>query len=495
MPTGSRIKGSPQQVAIWQNLRDGRNHVIVKALAGTGKTTTCVEGMKWLTESERRDCVFVAFNKPVQLHIVEQLRLAGLLEQGAQGLTSHGLGLRALNKGLGGVVVDLDKLQKQMPDGISREVRLLVTKLVGLCKANLLDGTNEAELDALCIQYNLEIATEKKLVFGIVAAMMRLSLENIQTVDFDDMVWLPVMLARQGRVKPWKHRVLFVDESQDLNRAQIELMLLCGLRIVLVGDENQAIYAFRGADSNAMALMESMLSHDRRGLKVFPLTVSRRCPISVAILARHIVPGFDAMPDAPIGQVIRKNQPDMKLGDMVLCRTNAPLLGAAMGLIRQRVPVRVLGTDIGKQLSKFVLSLADRDIVTSEMLVRLERYRAAQTTIIMADETKVMSNERKLQSLNDKCDCIGALAEGTNQVAEIIDRIESLFAEVKDTDPSTCVIFSSVHKAKGLEADTVHILHEELMPHPMARQPWEKKQENNLKYVAVTRAKNTLVFR
>ena len=309
------------------------------------------------------------------------------------------------------------------------------------------------------------------------------------------MVWLPVMLARQDKVKPWKHRVLFVDESQDLNKAQQELILLCGMRIVLVGDENQAIYAFRGADANAMAQLEKVLSQDGRGLQVFPLTVSRRCPISVAILARHIVPGFEALPDAPIGQVIRKNQPDMKIGHMVLCRTNAPLLGAALGLIKIRVPVRVLGTDIGKQLAKFVLTLAGREVATPEMLTRLEQFRAAQTAVIMADVTKIMSNERKLQAMNDKVECVIALAEGTQSVGEVIDRIESLFAEVKDTDPNSCVLFSSIHKAKGLEADTVHILHPELLPHPMAKQDWERVQERNLHYVAVTRSKNTLVFR
>src|SRR5437016_4943240 len=102
MPTGGKIVGSPQQKAIWQSLARDKCHVIVRALAGTGKTTTCVEGMKWLPERDRTDCVFVAFNKTVQLH------MQSLLPEGAQALTSHGLGLRALKRGLGNVKVELD---------------------------------------------------------------------------------------------------------------------------------------------------------------------------------------------------------------------------------------------------------------------------------------------------------------------------------------------------------------------------------------------------
>ncbi|HEY3473413.1 MAG TPA: ATP-binding domain-containing protein, partial [Anaerolineales bacterium] len=53
---------------------------------------------------------------------------------------------------------------------------------------------------------------------------------------------------------------------------------------------------------------------------------------------------------------------------------------------------------------------------------------------------------------------------------------------------------STIHKAKGLEADKVFWLNSSKCPSPWARQPWQLQQEYNLCYVATTRAKTTLVL-
>ena len=68
--------------------------------------------------------------------------------------------------------------------------------------------------------------------------------------------------------------------------------------------------------------------------------------------------------------------------------------------------------------------------------------------------------------------------------------IEGLFS---DDRPS--VILATVHQAKGLEADRVFILYPDNLPMIWEnQQPWELKQEMNLKYVALTRAKAELIF-
>jgi DNA helicase-2/ATP-dependent DNA helicase PcrA len=67
--------------------------------------------------------------------------------------------------------------------------------------------------------------------------------------------------------------------------------------------------------------------------------------------------------------------------------------------------------------------------------------------------------------------------------------IQRIFAEEK-----AGICFSTIHKAKGLEADTVHIICPELMPSKMAKKDWQYVQEDNLIYVAYTRAKKTLNF-
>jgi len=100
--------------------------------------------------------------------------------------------------------------------------------------------------------------------------------------------------------------------------------------------------------------------------------------------------------------------------------------------------------------------------------------------------------DAKLQALDDKVQCIQFLCEGMDLVSEVLGRIELLFSDVENGDNSRFVLLSSVHRAKGLESDVVHIICPDLLPHPMAKLDWQRRQEYNLKYVAITRAKDTL---
>ena len=61
-------------------------------------------------------------------------------------------------------------------------------------------------------------------------------------------------------------------------------------------------------------------------------------------------------------------------------------------------------------------------------------------------------------------------------------------------DESDAIVLSTIHKAKGLEADNIYIYYPSLMPLKLAIKDWEIKTENNLIYVAYTRAKKTLNF-
>ncbi len=81
--------------------------------------------------------------------------------------------------------------------------------------------------------------------------------EHIQAcnaVDFDDLIMLPVLLFRQQQeiLDKWRDRIhyLLIDEYQDTNTSQYELIkLLCDIRqkLTVVGDDDQSIYAWRGA--------------------------------------------------------------------------------------------------------------------------------------------------------------------------------------------------------------------------------------------------------
>ena len=70
--------------------------------------------------------------------------------------------------------------------------------------------------------------------------------------------------------------------------------------------------------------------------------------------------------------------------------------------------------------------------------------------------------------------------------------IDKLFAA---TQSGNAVVLSTVHRAKGLETDRVFIICPEILPWIMPSQlEWERQQEMNLRYVAITRPKKTLVY-
>ena len=88
--------------------------------------------------------------------------------------------------------------------------------------------------------------------------------------------------------------------------------------------------------------------------------------------------------------------------------------------------------------------------------------------------------------------CLYSLTGGCESVAEMTKTIDELFSE--DLPRSKVVLLSTVHRAKGMEADTVWFLEPQLIPHKLAETENEIQQEFNLKFVAETRHKKKLVY-
>jgi len=96
-----------------------------------------------------------------------------------------------------------------------------------------------------------------------------------------------------------------------------------------------------------------------------------------------------------------------------------------------------------------------------------------------------LNKENQAMALEDKANCIQIFINKATTVGGIIQEIKRVF----DTKDEGEIMLSTVHKAKGLEADNVYILATDRMPHPLSG-----KEGNNLCYVAITRAKKNLFF-
>jgi superfamily I DNA/RNA helicase len=353
------------------------------------------------------------------------------------------------------------------------------------------------DLEAIQRNHDLESnVTDSQLLEVCNKALAIGSAIDCQQIDFTDMIWLPVF----HRMKATKIGGLIVDECQDLNRAQQELVMMQGHQIICVGDVNQAIYGFAGADSVSMERLEKTLG-ENGGVDVMPLTMTRRCGRKVVELAQNLVPTYKAADTNPEG-LVRDAKTDAVLDEleqtakkaekttMALCRTNAPLVSLAFRLLRREVPVFIRGKDIGDGLIKLVEKVAGKSNSLDTMIAGLEDYASKE-------EAKIRKRfkygaEDKVVALEDKVDCIRVLASDCENVTDLTNKLARLFQD-KDSG-KTMVLLSSVHKAKGLEADNVYIYRPELLPHPKLLEKKNGQQEFNLQYVAYTRAIHELVF-
>lgn len=320
-------------------------------------------------------------------------------------------------------------------------------------------------------------------------------------IDFDDMIWLPHQLGYVDKAKPTVPLVL-VDEAQDLNVGQRQILLAAGSRLIIVADERQAIYGFQGADVNSVANFEAELSKRSLGLTRLPLNESRRCPQSLIPFVKPLVPDFAVYPSNPKGDIYRSpyativNNPHSYIGTdekvLIVARRNAYNVSMAIKFITKEIACCILGKDFGDDLIETLTKIVDKDTSypCEDAIPLIDKWRVSEINRISAihpDPTGPVT------LIEDKADCLTELCSRnlSGSVETTIAFINELFTD-KD---STRVTFSSIHKAKGLEAPIIIFLHYNECPDPKVSSTSSMyEQELNLFYVAITRTLGTLHF-
>lgn len=472
---------SPMQADIFNFIRSGVGNAVIIAVAGSGKSTTIVEGMNCIPDGA--SAVFLAFNKA----IAEELKAKGVNAR-----TFHSLTYSVVTRARNTRNVDGDKLQricKQELNGNDDFVYgAFICRLVGIgrqigvgCLVPDLPGVWYDIID----YHDLELENEEgNLGRAVELASQLLDLSNASAiVDFDDLLYLPVKdgLALQ------KFDYVFVDEAQDTNAIQRALLLKLMYphsRLIAVGDPAQSIYGFRGATSNALQILS-----DQFNCTTLPLSVSYRCATSIVEYARQWVDHIQAAPGAPEGEVVNLGE-NYKLDqfspdDLIVCRTTRPLVTLAFRMYRAGIPCRILGKDIAATLRVLVQKMKAPDIDT--MMARLEAWKVREVEKAMA---KMKS--AKVDNVYDKFDTIAFLVDGLTEdnrtVAALLDIMGRLFEGTRG------VTLCTGHKSKGLEAARVWWLNRSQCPGKWVRQEWQMEQELNLCYVIATRAKTSLVI-
>lgn len=353
-PTTSSPCRTPSryQEAIYDFVTDGTGDALVDATPGSGKTTTLVEAAKLIPD----DGLFVAFNKHIATELGERLPATMAAS------TIHSMGLKTLSAAGLRPAVEQRKYRalalayftddaRALDKTTAHDLVDLTLPVLSLAQLTLTDPGDQGALYAMATDYCLDLSSWEQVAPAVKPILHRGFLARQDAIDFNDMVWLPWVLG----LTPAQYGFVFVDEAQDLNAAQRELVLRArrpGGRVIAVGDRRQSMYMFAGADTRAMGRIA-----ERTNAVTLPLSISYRLPRSHAALVNTVYNTVESPPWAIEGTIEDVDEDAarglIRVGDMVLSRVNAPLVGLAYRLIRSGVPARVRGRDIGKGLSSF----------------------------------------------------------------------------------------------------------------------------------------------
>ncbi|MDB9515753.1 UvrD-helicase domain-containing protein [Roseofilum reptotaenium CS-1145] len=507
------MKLSLYQKKILEWVKTGRGNACCNAVAGSGKSTTLKYAALALREngvrpSQIKICVFGKANAN---DLIEKFGL----EWKSSISTLHSTGFFLVKRYLGiwKPTVDKNKYRKiaqgfdligrrGYPIGNLRKQKALDNDADFLELLDLVRLTNKqptpGTIAQICQHFELPDVRDFTLVSRAIAKVLaagknQASDESI--FDYTDMLWLPVhwRVDESRGFRPWQF--VLVDEAQDLNATQLELAcMMVGDRgrMLFVGDPRQAIMGFAGADCDSY---QNIVRHVR-GTEL-PLSLCYRCPTKHIELVRGVFPKIpiEAFPENEEGVITTISEKTLfgeehgalREQDLVLCRKTAPLVSLCIKLIGAGMSATVKGRAIGDTLKKVIEEIERLELPFAEFSEAISLYRKAK-----AERYKGMDNEEELlEQLTDKVDAIRAIyeshpeAKSTEDLGEAIDQLFS--------DEHSPITLCTVHRAKGLEADRVFIIEPGDMPMRWRNQmKWQKEQEDNILYVALTRSKREL---
>ena len=493
------FKPSQYQQAIFDAVRDpSLGSIIVDAKAGSGKTTTIIEAAKLM----RGDIFLGAFNKKMADELF--LRCKGMFNVKAG--TFHSAGYQAIRNVMPNIGAPTNKvfgIVKALNDNSHNDddfdkQAFQIARIVSMAKQRGIGAIIPDDMhvwEDMIMTFGLDEQlpdrfddrSEMDYLIKFCQEVLNYDFNHSEGIDFDDMIYLPLKMNLEMPQYDW----VMIDEAQDTNPVRRELakrMLKPTGRMLAVGDPYQAIYGFTGADNDALDQIR-----DQFDAITLPLSVTYRCPKKVVELAQTYVSGIEAHESNAEGEldsVLYYSLPDMvKPGEVILSRYNKYLVSLCFKFIRQGKAAKIEGREIGANLISLAKKWRTKDFEKLKMHVR-------EWTKKEIDRAKKKGIDRT-DFITDRAETLMILIDRAKEMRlkdkdDLIEMIEGLFVDDMNGHKNK-ILLCSVHRAKGLEWDTVYLLgRNEIMGNKCSMQ-WQTDQERNLVYVGVTRAKKRFV--
>ena len=459
-------KPTDEQVAICEYIRKEKGNLQVNALAGGGKTST----VEMMMEETSEPTLYLAFNKDVVKEAKERL------PSGTEIRTFNSMGNKCWKDGNGKADVNLKKTNELLKaiiyeyKGSDRQElsdswwditgAVHMAKHIGyipegkfpnarrLCDQQTLCQRVENRLTPLCLQ----------VVDDVLFASIKAAYAG--AIDLDDQIYMPALF---GGSYP-RYPLVYVDERQDLSPTNVALLeKLAKGRLVEVGDRWQAIYAFRGAETDGMRTSKAKFS-----MHEMALSYSFRCPEAIVKAVHWHVPHMRWIKTGGTYDVLSSLDPnDIPNGAAIICRNNAPLFRAAFALLSKKRSVQVAGSDIGPKIVRLLGKVGRSGDSSEDLLLKIDGW-----------ENDQLQTTNSPSTIMDQAECMKVFASWGNTFDQAVGYAKHIFGQ------QGTIKLTTGHKAKGAEWNTVYHLDKHLLS--------KEEQDLNLKYVITTRAKQEL---
>lgn len=462
-----------EQQAIIDAAVNTQDNLLIEALAGAAKTTTLELIAQALPQTE---ILCLAFNKKIAVEMQERM------PSNVKAMTLNALGHRVWMDATGRKIkIDTSKTYNIMADEVNKlkpadrkeigdfgELMKIVAfgKQCGYVPSGHFDRAKPLMNDDEFFNHIEQELTEvqERLVVNVTIEGINRAMKG--ELDFDDQIFMPTIF--HGAFP--RYPLILVDEAQDLSALNhATLRKMCKKRLIAVGDSRQAIYGFRGAHEDSMALLREQFN-----MKELTLSTSFRAPRSIVKHVLWRAPHMKAADWAEEGEIhYAKTWSSETLPDSaaVLCRNNAPLFSLAIKLLKAGRHTEVGNADIAKGLIKIMRKFGERTMNRDLVLQAIQDWE---------DRECQKTKPRAHANIADRADCMRIFASHGENLAEAVAYAEHI---CNSTGPLKLL---TGHKSKGLEFDHVFILDAGLIG--------SDAQEPNLRYVMQTRAKRTLTY-
>ncbi|XP_022527587.2 F-box DNA helicase 1 [Astyanax mexicanus] len=490
-----------------------RNHVVkIMAFAGTGKTTTLV---KYAQQRPNLRFLYVSFNKSVATQANRSF------PSNVECSTIHSMAFKAI----GHRYRRLDKLGSNLqPFNVAWK---LPVGRGGFVNAKVVTQT----INNFCASTDERIGTQhvprvyknnhgrdecpdetkKKLFVSDAQDIWRKMIEMEPTKE------MAHHMTHDGYLKLWQmqrpvlngYDVIFIDEAQDCTPVIMDIILSQTCGKILVGDPHQQIYTFRGAVNALFAVPHTHLYY---------LTQSFRFGSEIAYVGATILDVCKKVKKILVGGrqegsvrgEDKETLESVKLGAKqvtgkvsILCRCNVTVFSEAVRLTDANPSCKIHivgGVDnfgLKKILDIWVLMQPEAKRRSENLMIRdgfirsfckdkLGGYAGLKKYALNAEDRELEAKLSVVEKFN----------------ARIPELVERIYNCAQKNPQFADYILGTVHKAKGLEFDTV-VVTDDFMKVPCARHNLQRMNINpgirnvhadewNLLYVAVTRAKKTL---